>query len=80
MHLPFKNRRFGLVREKESVAKLESLELVADDGSVGFPDKSTRARRLKEGSRPGVNVVEEPEVVLAEQKEVVEGNVVGVQS
>ena len=80
MHLPFKNRRFGLVREKESVAKLESLELVADDGSVGVPDKSTRAHRLKEGSRPGVNVVEEPEVVLAEQKEVVEGNVVGVQS
>ena len=68
------------MREEESVAQLESLELVADDGSVGFPDQSTRAHRLKEHSRPGVDVVEEPEVVLAEQKEVVEGNVVGVQS
>ena len=68
------------MREEESVAQLESLELVADDGSVGFPDKATRAHRLKECSREGVDVVEEPEVVLAEQQEVVEGNVVWVQS
>ena len=68
------------MREKESVAKLESLELIADDVGVGLPDKSTRAQRLKEYSRPGVNVVEEPEVVLAEKNEVVEVNVVWVQS
>ena len=54
------------MREKESVAKLESFELIADDGSVGLPDKSTRAHCLKECSGPGVNVVEEPEVVVAE--------------
>ena len=36
------------MREKESVAKLESLELIADDVGVGLPDKSTRAHRLKE--------------------------------
>ena len=68
------------MREEESVAQLESLELVADDGSVGSPDKATRGHRLKECSREGVDVVEEPEVVLAEQQEVVEGNVVWVQS
>ena len=68
------------MRKKEPVAELESFELIADDGGVGLPDKSTPDRRLKEHSRPGVNVVEEPEVVLAEQEEVFEGNVVGVQS
>ena len=68
------------MREKEPVAELESFELIADDGGVGLPDKSARTRRLKEHSRPGVDVVEEPEVVLAEQEEVFKGNVVGVQS
>ena len=67
------------MREKESVAELESFELIADDGGVGLADKSSTTRCLKEHSRPGVDVVEEPVVVLAEQEEVFEGNVVGVQ-
>ena len=68
------------MREKEPVAELESFELIADDGSVGLANKSTRDRRLKEHSRPGVDVVEEPEVVVAEQEEVFEENVVWVQT
>ena len=36
------------MREKESVAKLESHELIADDCSVGFSDQSTSGHRLKE--------------------------------
>ena len=43
-----KKQEIRLVREKESVAELESLELIADDVGVGLPDKSTRAHRLKE--------------------------------
>ena len=68
------------MREKEPVAELESFELIADDGSVGLADKSTRTRCLKEDSAPGVDVAEEPEVALAEEEEVFEGNVVGVQT
>ena len=59
------------MREKESVAKLESLELIGDDGGIGLTDNSTRGHRLKECSRPGIDVVEEPEVVLSKVKEVV---------
>ena len=68
------------MREKESVAKLESLELIGDDGGIGLTDNSTRGHRLKECSRPGIDVVEEPEVVLSKVKEVVEWNVVRVES
>ena len=32
------------MREKEPVAKLESFELIADDGSVCLPDKSTKKK------------------------------------
>ena len=68
------------MREKEPVAKLEPFELIADDGSIGLPDKTIIDWDLKEHSRPGVDVVEEPEVVPTEQEEVFEENVVWVQS
>ena len=67
------------MREEKSVSKFKSSKLVPNDTSVGLAYKASRDGFLKESSRKSINVVEEPVIVLAEEKKVVEVDVVGVQ-
>lgn len=67
------------MREEKSVSKFKSSKLVPYDASVGLAYKAPRDGFLKESSRKSINVVEEPVIVLAEEKKVVEVDVVGVQ-